>query len=586
MAIEQHAAGRFQQAEVVFRRLTQKSPNDANAAYWLGRTLFDTGRVAQSLYFLEKAAALNPKFVEPHGTLSLAMLSLGRSQEAERYALRVLELVPNSPSGLNNLGLIYTERGLITKADACFWRVVELAGSPEAALNHAVGNAALTRNLLGRGDEVVPTLRELVRKDPKSEFFARSLCAVSAYSSMTPREVFEAHRALGRLLPGKAAPAKRALRTQGGVRPMRVGFVSPDLRRHSVSYFLQPILQHRGAAHAADANMPKVEYYCYSATLGADDMSARLKAMSSGWREIVGMSDADTAAAVRGDQIDVLIDLAGHTSGNRMGVFLHGPAPATATYLGYASTTGMTCFSARLVDAVTDPEPDADALATERLARIPGCFVCYSPDAEAPAREKQHDSTTFASFNAASKLSPRVIDAWSKLLLRVPGSRLLLKSHTLSDPEARAQFVAAFVKRGVDASRVECVAFVPSFREHLSLYARVDVALDTFPYAGTTTTCEAMAMGVPVVTLAEPMGVSHHAGRVGASLLTAAGVPELIATSEAEYLEKAAALAADRARLRGYHERLPAQVRTSMLCDGPGFARRFEETVVRVFEGV
>lgn len=588
MAVQHHAEGRFQQAEVALRRLTQKNPNDAVAAYWLGRTLFDSGRIPQSLYFLEKSAALNPKFVEPIGTLSLAMLSLGRSKDAENYALRVLELIPDSPSGLNNLGLIYTERGLITKADACFWRVVQLSGNPEQALNHAVGNAALTRNLLGRADEVVPMLRELVRKDPRSDFFARSLCAIAPYSSMSPREVFEAHQALGRLLPAKPAPAPRPLRSAASTRPLRVGFVSPDLRRHSVSYFLLPILMHRGAASAANPNALKVEYICYSATNGSDDMTGRLKQFSHAWRDIVAMSDADAAAAVRADQIDILIDLAGHTMGNRVGVFLNAPAPATATYLGYAGTTGLSSFTARLVDAVTDPAPDADALATEPLARIPGCFLCYSPDADAPPRAADaadhNRPITFASFNAASKLSPRVIDTWSKLLSQVPGSKLLLKSHTLSDPAAQAQFLAAFAGRGIDPSRVECIAFVPSFRDHLNLYSRVDIALDTFPYAGTTTTCEALAMGVPVVTLAEPIGLSHHAGRVGASLLTAAGTPELIATSEAEYLSTAASLANDRARLREYHESLPAKVRASQLCDGPAFARRFEETLIQIFE--
>jgi predicted O-linked N-acetylglucosamine transferase (SPINDLY family) len=567
------------QAEALLRRAVQKDGSDQRAVFWLGRVLFDSGQLAQCVYFLEKAAALNPRHADSQGVLGLAQLSLGKVDEAEKRFKILLELLPENPGALNNLGLVHVQRNMLSAAAECFLRAIRRAPEPALAMKDAVSNYALVVNQLGRADEAVAMLEPLLAGHEGNYHYLQALAPIVTYSALPPRRVFEAHRDLGRLYPELPRPASRPLESNGKRRRLRVGLVSPDYRRHSVAYFLEPILEHR--------DRTVVEYICYSATPQPDDMTVRLKSLADGWREITGKADVAAAEIAKNDQLDVLVDLAGHTSGNRLAMFMLRPAPVAATYLGYANTTGLACIDWRIVDAITDPPPEADALVTEKLERLPGCFLCYSPAVGAPPPRPARENgapVVFGSFNAVAKLSPRALDTWTRLLAAAPGSKLLLKANAMTEQATREWFAAEFARRGVEPGRVEIVPFTKSFADHIALYSRVDIALDTFPYAGTTTTCEALSVGVPVVTLAEPIGVTGHAGRVGASVLTAAGAPELIANSVDEYIALAAGLAADGGRLAEYHATLPGRLRASPLCDGPAFARKFEAALVRMFE--
>jgi len=311
-------------------------------------------------------------------------------------------------------------------------------------------------------------------------------------------------------------------------------------------------------------------------------VTARLRSLAAGWRGVTGLDDATLAKRIRGDGIDVLIETSGVTLGHRLGVMAMRPAPVQATWCGYPATTGLSEVDYRIVDSKTDPV-GAEKWCVERLVRIDPCFLCYGPGAssasEAPITQtgdRWHGRhVTFGSFNAGMKLNAKVIGVWARLLKRVPGSGLILKAFDFKDAPTRKRIEDAFVAEGVEAGRVEVMPPVATAAEHLRAYERVDIALDTFPYAGTTTTFEALWMGVPVVTLAGKM----HAGRVGVSILENVGLGDCVATSEDEYVELAARLAGDatrRAELRGT---LRERVRGSAACDGAEYSKRFGEAV-------
>ena len=347
-----------------------------------------------------------------------------------------------------------------------------------------------------------------------------------------------------------------------------MGYVSPDFRRHSVAYFIEPLI----ARHDRDA----FEVYCYSNVLTPDSMTRHLMGLSDSACHIVAMSDGEAADRVRADGIDILVDLAGHTAGGRLGLFALKPAPVQVSYLGYPNTTGLAAIDWRITDIHADPPGNGDEFHSERLARLPRTFLCFQPPADAPAIQPppsiESGRITFGSFNTLPKVTPEVVGAWAQLLHRVPGSRLLLKASGLTDAAGRGRLLGEFAQHGIDEDRLTLLGKVGDFNAHLARYHEMDIGLDPFPYNGTTTTCEAVWMGVPVVSLAG----DRHAGRVGASVLANLGLEELIATSIDEYLAIAADLAADTARLGMLRETMRARVVASPLRDETGFSREVE----------
>jgi predicted O-linked N-acetylglucosamine transferase (SPINDLY family) len=316
--------------------------------------------------------------------------------------------------------------------------------------------------------------------------------------------------------------------------------------------------------------------FCYAEVRRPDTVTAHLQGLADHWLVTVGLSDDELAERIRTDGLDILVDLAGHTADNRLRVFARKPAPVQATWLGYPNTTGLEAIDYRLVDAVTDPAGEADAWASETLVRLEGGFHCYgglkgAPEPGVPPCLAA-GTVTFGSFNNPVKISAATLDVWARLLSRLPQARLLLKGKPFSDPGTRALFLARLGKRGIAAERVELMAWLPGAAAHVEMYHQVDIALDPFPYNGTTTTCEALWMGVPVVTLRG----DRHAGRVGASLLSQIGLPDLIANSVEEYVEIVVALASDPARLMDLRRSLRPRIAASPLCDERAFARKME----------
>jgi len=531
-AVAARAAGRSGEAEACLRRVVELDPGNARVLNELGLVLRERGRVEEAIAAYERALAALPALADPHVNLGNVRSEQGRLGEAVAHYRRALALQPAHAQAWNNLAIAWREQGRLEEADTAARRALEI--QPAFPVAHS--------NLLYQ---------------------------LNFRADLAPAQVFEEHRGWGaRYADALAARGAPAAHDPDPGRPLRIGYVSPDLRMHSVAFFLEPLLVHHDRERFA--------VWCYSNAGRADHVTERLRGLVDGWRDIRALDDAAACERIRADRIDVLVDLAGHTSHHRLLVFARRPAPVQVTWLGYPNTTGMAAMDHRITDAIADPPGDADRWHSERLLRLDGGFLCYRPpfalpDAGVPPSWRG-EPFTFGSFGSAAKIGAGVIEAWAALLHRVGGARLLLKARQLGDAETCERILAGFRRLGVPDERVLLQARISDKREHFAAYRGVDVALDTFPYNGTTTICEALWMGVPVVSLAG----RAHAARVGASLLTAAGLAELIARTRGEYVARALELAGDVERLRRYRETLRPRLEASPLGDGRAFAARIE----------
>lgn len=563
--LELRQRGRWEEAVAEFCAAAELEPQLPEAHYQLGNALKALRRYAEAVPPLRAAAALAPRSAAAWLNLGVACLELGRNDQAVACFQRAVELEPLRPEAHNILGHALLMQGRCADAARRLEEALRLRPGYPAALD----NLGRVLKAQGRSDEAVARHRQALIGRPRPETHSNLLYSLNFPDGIPPEEIRAEHARWARLY---ADP----LREEGVLpgagfappRPLRVGYVSPDFVNHAVAFFFEPVL----AAH----DRSQVHVTCYAEVAVPDGVTRRLRESSDQWRDIAGRSDAEVAARIRADRIDVLVDLAGHTANNRLLVFARRPAPVQISWLGYPNTTGLEAIDHRLTDAICDPPGLTEAWHSERLLRLPGGFCCYRFPEEAPAVAPSpapaSGLVTFGCFNHAAKLTLAVTALWSRLLQAVPGGRLLLRSPGLSDPETAEAMRARFVAHGIAADRIATEGTRLSLRDHLGRYAGVDVALDPFPYNGTTTTCEALGMGVPVVTLAG----REHRSRVGASLLTRLGFPEWIAASPEAYLAIARKLALDRPALASLRSGLRERMRASPLCDAPGFTRQLE----------
>jgi protein O-GlcNAc transferase len=483
-----------------------------------------------------------------------------------------LRLRPDNAEWHSNLGSLLQAKGFLTEAEESYRRAQAL--KPAASFVSENLGSVLTAQ--GRMDEALAVYREGLRRNPShARIRSNLLLALNYLADQEPTEVLREHRAWEQAQCMVQAPVRVFANDLNPDRRLRIGYLSPDFRTHSVAYFLEPLL----ASHDHDA----FEIYCYSDVPRPDATTVRLQAMADHWCEIAGLSDADVVALVMADGIDVLVDLAGHTACNRLSVFARRPAPVQVSWLGYPNTTGLPAMDCRITDALADP-PGREAYHTEKLVRLEDCFLCYLPPSDAPEVEplpaERNGFITFGSFNNLAKMQPGVIALWSEILRVVPEARLLLKNPSLTDSATREWIATMFESHGVGRGRLELLGHTPTPREHLMLYGRVDIALDTFPYNGTTTTCEALWMGVPVVTLAG----ETHAGRIGVSLLTSLGLTQLIAETKEEYIACALNLCSSPEQLVVSRASLRDRLSCSPLCDAGRFACRMESAFRAIWQ--
>jgi protein O-GlcNAc transferase len=554
--------GKPVEAAGCYRRALILKPNYAEALNNLGNALRRGGKLAEAVDCCRRALALKPDYVEAHNGLGNALRDQGQRDEAVDCYRRALILKPDHAEAHNNLGNALWDQGKLEEAVGCCRQALALKPTLAEAHNN-LGNALRDQ---GKLDEAMACYRQaLALKPDYAGAHSNLLSSLNYHVTLPPGELLPAHRRWDER-HGTTARTHHA-NGRDPDRRLRIGYVSPDFRRHSVAFFLEPLLRHHDRA--------AVEVFCYAQVAQPDVVTGRLRALADHWRPTVGMSDAALVQQIGADGVDILVDLAGHTANNRLPAFAAKPAPVQVSWLGYPNTTGLAAMDYRLVDAVTDPGAEADGGASETLLRLADGFLCYGPPAEAPepaSSSSPSGAVTFGSFNNPAKLSAATVDTWVALLLRLPEAQLVLKGPPFIDSATRALFQARFAARGVAAKRVTLLGHLPDLTNHLSLYRRIDIALDTFPYNGTTTTCEALWMGVPVVTL---LG-DRHAGRVGASLLTRLDLGELIARDAEEYVAIATGLATNPARLISLRAGLRARMAASPLCNAAAFAKKME----------
>ena len=574
LADVQRSRGLVESAIEHLRTAARVDAGSVQARRALGQLLLDAGRGADALACFREIAVIEPTSARAHYELGNALMADGRVDEAIDRFSQAVQLDGRDANAHVNLGYALSEARRYEEAGQCFSRALEL--DPELVEAH--NNLGGILQMQGRLRPAMQAYERALGIAP-NQFYVRSnyLTCLNYHEEADPTEVFAAHRDWAERLAATLPAAERpAPANPDPERALRIGYVSADFRFHSVAFFMSALLE----AHDRD----RVETFCYANVPEPDSNTERLIALADHWRDVAPLDDDEMAALIRRDSIDVLVDLSGHTVGNRLAVFARRPAPIQVTYLGYPNTTGLTAMDYRLTDEITDPEGGSEHLHSEQPIRLPNGFLCYQPLPTAPdVRAREPDRPiTFASFNELLKITPPMVAAWCRILERTPGSRLLVKGTTLADEGTRRRVAERFVEHGIQEGRLELIGRTPTLESHLELYNRVDIGLDTYPYNGTTTTCEALWMGVPVVSLAGHV----HASRVGLSLLKKVGLDDLVTDDIDAYVDIAAELAADAGRRRELRAELRDRMAASRLMDAEGFTRDLENVFRQMWRRV
>jgi len=567
-----------------------------------------------AIQYFQEASAVNPLDSQPWYNLGVTYAEVNKTEEALKAYARALQFNPNCAEAHNNMGVIYKSKDDLDSALRCYQAAVQANPRFTMALNnigvvlvmigrlqHALGYLSYaaevdpawadTYNNLGwlfwdQGDleQALRMYEHCIALSPSSKNPPQNrLQALNYLPSVPIQLVFEAHVAWAERFSAEVGRAHtswpnleflHAYQLKQLGRRLRIGYMSPDFFHHSVSYFAHCLLEH--------FDKEDFDVFLYCSTVREDDKTELFKSLvgPSRYRKVLHRPAAEAAEMIRADGIHILIDLAGHTANNRLDVMALKPAPVQFTWIGYNNTTGMGAIDYRVTDAVVDP-PNTEQQFAEELVRLPGCFLCYTPAARIPdVRELaalQTGVVTFGSFSCLAKVSDPCVALWARVLHAVPGSRLLVKNKGFHSADVQSHFRLRFARLGIAEHRLLLHALTPSSFDHLDLYNQVDIALDTFPYTNTTTTCETLLMGVPLITLTGPT----HGFRVGETLLTAVGLPELIARSEEEFLCKAALLATDLHTLASMRRTMRQRLLSSPLCDGLTYVRHHVEPMFR-----
>lgn len=577
----------YPQAEQAFRKVLARQPSHAPALHLLGLVYLQCGLLDAALEMVQMAVDNDGRQAPFQANLAVILKRLGEaaqeeaasaadseacSRRAEAYFDRALKhldravrLSPDFANAHFNRGKLLNQRGRMKDALQAMRKVVKLAPQTYEAWNE-IGGMMLKTGELAQAREAY--LRAADSPDDGHKAYSNYLLSLN-YDVNDPQEVWRAHREWQVRYADPQAVFRNHANSPDACRRLKIGYVSADLHAHSVAYFAAPLIEQ----HRRD----DFHITCYSDFRKDDAMQQRIRRAADVWVESDAMADEQLAARIRADGIDILVDLGGHTAGNRMRMFAMHPAPVQVAYIGYPNTSGLSGMDYRLTDALADPE-GSDRFYTEQLLRLPGGFLRYSPSglaqacASQPRGESDSKATVFGCFNVLPKVSGESIDMWAAILHAVPQASLVIKNVSMLDAAARTRLIAAFGKRGISARRLELIGWQASLKDHYRLYQRIDIALDTFPYNGTTTSCEALYMGTPVITLSGAV----HAARVGESLLARVGMTELVAHSAQEYVRIAAGLAGDVQQRKVMSGRASDEARR-VLCDATGLVREVED---------
>ena len=485
---------RDKEAKEQYLAALSRNGNDLFTNIQLGLLWLSEDDARQALTYFEKCIAIDPHNPVAHNNRGLALLKLERFDDAITAFEEAIKYGPSERYlYLVHIGLAHRQAN----------RYLQAVKYYQAALEHKPGSMEALKNLpsvliaTGQIKEAIAVYDEILAHEKSNyNFSSKRLFSLNYLPNVSPEELYKEHAEWGKRIAQEKLQRYTFEMPRDAQKKLRIGYVSPDFREHSVTYFIEPILRQH--------NKEQFSLFCYANLKKKDAVTQRLQSYVDGWRDIPAMSDAEVATQIHNDEIDILVDLSGHTDDSRLLVFAHKPAPIQISYLGYPNTTGLSTIDYRITDHYADPDGE-EQFHTEKLLRLAPSFLCYQPPQDAPdVAELPYDNNhciTFGSFNNLSKVNERVITLWVELLQRIPTARLCLKNMAFKDPDVIADYIEKFTSQGISAERLEFIGWVTVKNSHLELYNRIDICLDTFPYNGTTTTCESLWMGVPVITL-------------------------------------------------------------------------------------
>jgi len=557
------AQGKLGEAVEQCRKALAINPDFAEAHTNLGGALQKQGKLGEAGEHYRKALAIRPNFADAHSNLGVVLQAQGKLNEAVEHYYEAISANPNYAEAHNNLALALQAEGKLDEALESYHKALSINQNYVEAYN----NQGNTFKDQGRLNEAIESYhRAILLKPDYVEARSNLLYALNFHADLSREEIYRSAQEY-------EAQVGRPLRSTWQAhhndkdpnRRLRVGYVSPDFRRHAIAFFAEPILSNHDKS--------QVEIFCYAEVVREDEVTGCFRQLADHWHSTVGLNDDAVARMIREHRIDILVDLAGHTAKNRLLTFARKPAPVQITYLGYPGTTGLSAMDYRVTDHYADPDGAADAYYTERLLRLPGSLWCYRPSTDMPevsllpALERGY--LTFGSFNNFNKVDQPTLELWAELLRTLPDSRLMMV--TVPEGEARLRLLRSFGDLGIEAQRLEFYGKLPSVEFHRKLL-EVDITLDPVTVNGATTTCESLWMGVPVMSLVGERFLT----RAGLSILNTAGLADFAAHSRENYLHLAAHLADNLPLLAEIRAGLRAHVAASPLIDEAGFTRNLE----------
>jgi len=626
-------AGDLKSAEEQYRHIRNTYPNHPDAHNLLGCLFMTQGKYSEAEQCIQKSIQIKSNIPFFYYHLGLVYAYQKQWKKAKDAFIKALKLKPSYIQSYNNLGIAYRNLHDYARAIATFRKglqydhsyndlhcnlggVYSIIGDSKKAINHlniALKNApkssvyhreiailyqrsnlfkmaehhllqaikynpdcvdslncyAVNLKNQGKLQEAYQRLNQVVAIKPDYWDVHGNILFLQHYMhEKSPSTIFQAHVDFGQHLMNQFATQEHKYHCNKDSQ-IRVGYVSPDFKRHSVAFFIESILRNH--------DCQTFEIFCYANVVQPDDLTKVFQSLNVKWRDIYDVPDSEVISQIKADQIDILIDLAGHSANNRMPLFAQKPAPIQITYLGYPNTSGLPSMDYRITDKAADSQCQIP-FNTEKLLYMEPCFLCYTPPESPPIKKRpmtKPDSILFGSFNTLSKINDHVIEVWAEILKQLPHSKLLVKNKSITDPEIKADIQNRFQAYGIHETQLVFKAYIKNPKNHLSLYQTIDIALDTFPYNGTTTTFEALWMGIPVIGLVG----ETHVSRVTYSILNALGLTELIGCNETEYIQKAIQLAGDYQLLRNLNKHLRIMMQQSILTDAVTFTRKFEALI-------
>jgi protein O-GlcNAc transferase len=557
--------GQSNAALASYSRAVELKPEFADAHSNLGSVLLELGQIDGALASCRKAVELKPDSANVHNNLGIVLKELGQFDAALASYRRVLDIEPDCAEAFHNLGNALMKIGQFDGAVTNYRRALEI--KPDYALAHS--NLGIALKNIGQFDDALASYRRALEIKPDYIEAQSNLLFTLNHTVHTPEYCLNEATKYGRMAAQLVTERFLAWKYTDQPELLRVGLVSGDLCNHPVGFFLKSLL--------SQLDYARIELIAYPTHRKEDELTARIKPFFSAWKPLVGLSDEAAARLIHADGVHVLIDLSGHTGHNRLPVFAWKPAPVQVSWLGYWATTGVAEMDYLLADEVSVPELQQKNF-SETVWYLPDTRLCFSPpEFDLPVTSLpalQNGYLTFGCFQNLSKVGNEVLTVWGKIFGALPKARLRCQCKQLGDPAVAAQFVERLQRHGIEPARVMLQGAMPR-KAYLAAHGEVDVVLDTFPYPGGTTTCEALWMGVPTLTLSGDTLLA----RQGASLLTAAGMEDWVTSSVVDYIDKAVTLAGDLPELAALRAGLRQQVLASPLFDAQRFARTFEDAL-------